>query len=334
MFTPLAAAMLLACGGREQGPCPDGSRLDGDRVTGQVCLDDEGRKVGPHVRDRPDGTPHERGGYGENGHRDGVWTRFHENGSKAREEHWANGFMHGPWAEWNVDGRKTLSGAYDQGRKHGKWWDWGPDGRPTELTTWFEGQMVGPAVAWFEDGDLKEVGHHENGVPVGLWVVFHDTGGVASRTPWRDGGKSGVEEVFTAGGLRLRETRFVAGRLEEERTWHLSGALERVRDGSGNDEILDLDGRRLKWCRQEDAGVRCEEWYDHGARRARYSLVELRKDGPYQTWHPNGAVASIGRYADVRRVGAWEFRAPDGTLQTARSGVYENGARVPGPSDD
>ena len=334
MRTPVLAVVLAGCVGGSDGPCPDGAVLEGDRIDGQVCVDPEGRKVGPHLRDRADGTPHERGQYGASGHRDGTWTRFHENGQRAREETWRDGFMHGPWAEWDAEGRKMLSGAYDQGRKHGKWWDWGPDGRPTELSTWKEGQLSGPAVAWFDGGDLKEVGHHEAGVPVGLWVVFHESGGVASTTPWREGAKEGTERVMTAGGRILRETRFVGGRLESEQTWHLSGAVERRRDASGNDEIVDRDGRRLKWCRAEGPGVLCEEWYPDGTPRARYRLVELRKDGAYATWHPDGTPASAGRYAEGRRVGPWEFRDPSGALLPARSGFFENGARTRGLTND
>jgi antitoxin component YwqK of YwqJK toxin-antitoxin module len=319
---------LSACGEDPLVDCPAGASVSGTPTEGLTCVDGEGEKVGPHRRDRPDGTPRERGQYDEAGHRTGTWLRFHPSGQKAREESWSRGFMHGPWAEWDAQGRKTLSGAFEQGGKHGKWWDWGPDGRPLELTTWSEGQMSGPAVAWFDDGDLKEAGHHELGVPVGLWVALHDSGGVASTTPWRDGTKHGLEQVRTPGGRLLRETRFEGGRIAAEQTWHLSGALERERSADGSDEIHDRDGARLKWCRPEPVGVRCEEWYADGTPRARYRLVQQRKHGAYATWHPEGTPAATGSYDAGRREGPWEFRAEDGALDAERSGVYARGARA------
>lgn len=326
----LLVLLLAACGGPVDGPCPAGSTPVGTMVEGLHCVDAHGTKVGPHLRDRPDGTPHERGQYGASGHRDGTWVRFHANGQKAREENWTDGFMHGPWAEWDAEGHKTLSGAYDRGRKHGKWWDWGPDGRPTELTTWEDGQQRGPAVSWFDDGDVEQVGHHDAGAPVGLWIAFHETGGVASLTPWKAGMKHGMESVLTAGGRPVRETLFEEGRMVREQTWHLSGAPERRRAADGSDEILDRDGRRLKWCRPEGAHMRCEEWYADGTPRARYALLDQRKDGAYRTWHPDGTPAATGSYVEGRREGRWEFRGPDGALQTERSGIYERGARARG----
>lgn len=328
MRIPLLVMGLSACGQPPDGGCPAGTTPTGDRAEGQTCVDAAGTKVGPHVRDRPDGTPWERGQYDETGHRTGAWIRFHPNGQKAREEAWSHGFMHGAWAEWDGDGHKLLSGAYVRGAKHGKWWDWGVDGRPLELTTWSEGQMSGPAVAWFDGGDLKEVGHHDQGVPVGLWVALHGSGGVASITPWRGGTKHGVEQVRGPGGALLRETRFDQGRIAAEQTWHLSGAPERRRAADGTDEILDRDGVRLKWCRPEGPVVRCEEWYADGTPRARYGLVEHRKHGPYRTWHPDGTPAAVGAYEQGRREGPWEFRAAGGALDADRSGVYARGARA------
>lgn len=328
MRIPLLVLGLSACGEDPPVDCPAGASAAGTLTEGMTCVDDQGRKVGPHRRDREDGTPHERGQYDETGHRTGTWLQFHANGQKSREASWSRGFMDGTWAEWDAEGRKTLSGAYALGGRHGKWWDWGPDGRPRELTSWSQGKMSGPAVAWFDDGDLKEVGHHADGVPVGLWVALHDSGGVASTTPWRAGTKHGLEEVRTPGGRLQRATRFEGGRIVEEQTWHLSGAPARRRDADGTDEILDPDGVRLKWCRPQAVGVGCEEWFADGAPRARYRLVDQRKHGPYMSWHAGGGVAAAGEYDAGRRGGRWEFRTEDGAIDATRSGTYARGARV------
>ena len=332
MHVPLLAIAFLGCRGELPVACPAGSVPVGTLREGVGCEDEDGKKVGPHVRDWPDGTPRERGQHGEAGHRTGTWTRFHENGQKAREEAWVDGFMDGAWAEWDADGNKRLSGAFVQGRRDGKWWDWGEDGQPRELTTWSDGVMAGPAVAWFDDGDLKQVGHHEAGVPVGLWMVMHETGGVASVTPWLKGSKHGAERVWTPGGRLTRETMFEAGAIRAEQTWHLSGSTARRRAADGSDLVQDRDGNRLKWCRPGDAGVLCEEWYADGTPKARFTLVERRKHGAYAAWHPDGSPAAEGAYSSGRREGRWVFRRGDGSVDGERSGMYTNGARAGGRS--
>lgn len=53
---------------------------------------------------------------------------------------------------------------------------------------------------------------------------------------------------------------------------------------------------------------------------------EVTREGPAMTWHPDGARASVGTYANNRKDGFWSTYYPDGSPQA--EGSYEIGVQA------
>ena len=75
------------------------------------------------------------------------------------------------------------------------------------------------------------------------------------------------------------------------------------------------------------------EFYRQDVRKERYQVVragsgELVKDGPFVAWNREGEKVQEGSYHDGRREGQWTFWNEDGSIDLARSGIYENDVRV------
>lgn len=76
-----------------------------------------------------------------------------------------------------------------------------------------------------------------------------------------------------------------------------------------------------------DANVHAT-FFEDGSPRSRATLSQGRLHGAARTWHRGHRPASEGEYVHGERQGPWRFRHPDGRLDEARSGYYENGVRV------
>ena len=60
--------------------------------------------------------------------RHGLFTAFHENGTKASELHYAHGAEHGESIDFHANGQIAAQGQYNEGKEHGLWRYWAEDG--------------------------------------------------------------------------------------------------------------------------------------------------------------------------------------------------------------
>ena len=60
----------------------------------------------------------------KNDKKDGLWTRWYENGQKEREGTYKDGKQDGLHTEWHESGQKCLEGTWEHGKKLSvKYWN-------------------------------------------------------------------------------------------------------------------------------------------------------------------------------------------------------------------
>jgi hypothetical protein len=97
---------------------------------------------------------------------------------------------------------------------------------------------------------------------------------------------------------------------------------------------------RDHWELHADSSITATEMYYRDVLKAEYSQGlgpngELVKEGPYKGWSRSGKKLEQGNYHNDKRDGPWSFWNEDGSIDTQRSGVYQNDVRIgPSPADD
>ena len=77
----------------------------------------------------------------------------------------------------------------------------------------------------------------------------------------------------------------------------------------------------------ELSGERTTCW-PNGTPREQATYSKGVRDGHCQRWHTDGTPRAEGRYQAGRMIDEWRFFGQEGSLDTARSGLYEAGTRV------
>lgn len=69
-------------------------------------------------------------------------------------------------------------------------------------------------------------------------------------------------------------------------------------------------------------------YFASGQIETRIEYQDGRREGLAQRWYADGSKLSEGRYVAGRMEGEWQFWNADGSIDRARSGTYQAGARV------
>ena len=77
----------------------------------------------------------------------------------------------------------------------------------------------------------------------------------------------------------------------------------------------------------EFSGLRTTCW-PNGTPREQATYAKGLREGDCQRWHADGTPRAKGRYEAGRMIDEWRFFDEEGSLDTARSGLYEAGTRV------
>ena len=77
----------------------------------------------------------------------------------------------------------------------------------------------------------------------------------------------------------------------------------------------------------ELSGMRTTCW-PNGTPREKATYSDGLRDGHCQRWHTDGTPRAEGRYEAGRMIDEWRFYDDLGSLDAARSGLYERGERV------
>jgi hypothetical protein len=123
----------------------------------------------------------------KDGHYDGVFTTFHDNGSKHTVQHYANRNAHGPGAGWNPDGTLSYTLQYREGKQDGTWTHWYANGKKHSETNYVNGQYHGRDTLWHENGQIAGVNDYKDGVKHGREAAWNMKGELQYDRVYKDG---------------------------------------------------------------------------------------------------------------------------------------------------
>jgi len=75
----------------------------------------------------------------------------------------------------------------------------------------------------------------------------------------------------------------------------------------------------------DDGGVRISR-HGNGAPKESTCFVDGLRDGPTTRWYADGQLRAEGLFEHGEMVGEWIWYRPDGEVDLARSGLYQDGA--------
>lgn len=108
--------------------------------------------------------------------KDGVETKYSENGSKAWEGSWKNGKKSGTWRFFYADGQIKSQTTFGGPRQLATMTFWHPNGQVSLQGPAIDGVRQGRWRIWHKDGTLAEEGDFVGSVREGPWKVYSDDG--------------------------------------------------------------------------------------------------------------------------------------------------------------
>lgn len=146
----------------------------------------------------------------ENGHREGRWTTWHENGKISSESdfeasamtyhamYFPNGTMRfkgtyskgrldGMVSAWYPSGTPQSETEFFQGQRHGKRTLWDQEGNVLYSSFYTAGQLDGPAIWWYNNGQKRWATYHKKGQKWGVWTQWTRNGRIIGQSDWEEG---------------------------------------------------------------------------------------------------------------------------------------------------
>jgi antitoxin component YwqK of YwqJK toxin-antitoxin module len=280
--------------------CPDGAKLTGSPSSRQAyCYASDGMH-GPSASWDDQGNLIELGLH-DRGKREGQWTRFHPDGSKAQVSHWHLGNMHGATSSWYPGGARQDEGSYLDGRPDGTFTSWAPDGKELGSFTMENGN--GTFRGWHANGQLSFEQVMAHGQAHGAHTSWHPNGQKASEMTFARDLPVGKSTHWDDQGRKTVEGQYLRGNMDGDWTYYdATGAIERVDTYRDSDQVASVDyqdGAPLadKLPAQGDCAT------DQGAREAWTEATGKRLDddgGCFERARHFGGVVIVGGFAHDR----------------------------------
>ena len=236
------------------------------------------------------------------------------------------GLRLGEWTFWHRNQSIEKKGRYDdQGRETGEWIEYYPSQIEKARMTYVAGQLDGPVQVWHEKGTLATKGQYAGGKKVGLWETFHDNGAPATRATYVDGQLDGEAVGWYPDGTESERARYRAGsHIGTIEAFYPSG---KVRARKTMDERGVPQGDSLEWF--EDGQLKAikrygpdgrehgleETYHADGALASVRTFAEGQLVGIARGWHAGGQLWYEGQYLANQRHGIWRYYHPDGSRQ-------------------
>ena len=71
-------------------------------------------------------------------------------------------------------------------------------------------------------------------------------------------------------------------------------------------------------------------YYTNGQKKESTRFSRGHRHGHTVRWYPDGSLKAEGSFFEGRMEGEWTWMTPEGQLDEARSGTYEDGQRISG----
>jgi antitoxin component YwqK of YwqJK toxin-antitoxin module len=225
----------------------------------------------------------------EGGEATGLWTEWHQNGQKKSEITWAGSETRtGPARIWYPNGRLSNEGTFDANVPVGVHTRYYPNGQLHVTETYVDGVIEGSLLEFYDTGAKKKEGELSANKQVGPWISYYPDGAKQSEGDYADDVQVGTWTFWHPTGEVMQESNYVDGKI--------LGISQRLHpDGSLEAELTYVDG-----------------------------LLE----GQVTQTYPDGKTRSSGLWKEGLRTGEWSFFHPDGSLDSLRSGYFEENQRV------
>lgn len=257
--------------GRLDGLCERWHRSTGKRWITETLKN--GRNVGDYTEWWPDGSVKNVAHYDEDGFKIGDWARYHENGKKAKEEHFEDGLHEGEEIYWNSKGDMIARTFYKDGKQDGVYERWYDNDKPEARSEFKNGRLHGEAIAWWANGDLLRKTHYVNGVEVGPREEWYESGNKARIVNYNENGEKNGEEIEY---WDLAEGRNPIGHIARWKDGKADGLQEYFR-ANGAPE------RREMWKDGKKNGL-SESFWGEGVLRERANYKNNERHGITETF--------------------------------------------------
>jgi len=228
-------------------------------------------------------------------------------------EHYLAGKKNGISQEFYMDGKLKLSSFYKDDKLHGAWYENYPDGNKKMLGQYANGLKTGTWTVYHENGKKKMTGKFINDKMEGLWQNFTPEGNLESEGPFVDNSQKGIWKYYEKNGqLKARYT--LEGGMANGTGWiYENGKLIGEGNFTGLPGNVKINGMY-------------KEFYPNGTVKSEGEYMLSRKTKAFKEYYPTGALMAEGEYMNNKRNGLWKFYQKDGkTRDQEQSGYYMMG---------
>ncbi len=295
----------------------------------------DGRRIDEWLIKYPNGNPHSRGNYDQNGQRTGNWTFWFGHGQKKLEAHFINNLATGHWIFWHGNGIKRLEGDYFNDLKTGFFTEWYDNGKKKLEGNFLNNQKTGHWVIWYDNENKKEEGEYLHDEKTGPWTEWYTTGIKKSQGNYLHGKETGHWVMWQTNENKKAEGDYLHGKETGLWTiWKFPNTDQKTEEGNY------LDGQKTglwtTWYyggQKEDQGEyllgkktgRWTNWYDNGKKEKEGKYLHNEKTGPWTIYYESGQKKKEGEYIEGLKTGLWKVYFND---QKVEEGEYLEGLKT------
>jgi antitoxin component YwqK of YwqJK toxin-antitoxin module len=123
-------------------------------------------------------------GYLKNGHKQGLWINWYQDGKLQSKKGWKNDFLQGKFKYWYPNGKLKVKGQTKGREVDGVWRQFYRNGNKHHESINNVGKLVSHKI-WKINGELCEESKVENGT--GTYVLYDENGSQIKRVTFKDG---------------------------------------------------------------------------------------------------------------------------------------------------
>lgn len=237
---------------------------------------------------------------------------YHANSTLKLVKNWLDGRPDGGFKTWFPNGLVKRMGNFERGELNGSLKEFWKIGSTSLEANYEHGKLHGRVAEYFADDKLKDESYWLQGNQVGTHRVWSLTETLVLQEEYQAGVQDGTYLAFypSTGEHRI-EGGYLAGKKSGLwRGWSEDGVLV--------GEETFLEGERHGTRRAFVKGILVERLeFDQGV-----------KHGQQFEFYEGGAKRSEGRMQQGKRVEAWSYWNPDGSLLTKLTGTYSDDKKI------
>jgi antitoxin component YwqK of YwqJK toxin-antitoxin module len=123
-------------------------------------------------------------GYLKNGHKQGLWINWYQDGKLQSKKGWKNDFLQGKFKYWYPNGKLKVKGQTKGREVDGVWRQFYRNGNKHHESINNVGKLVSHKI-WKINGELCQESKVENGT--GTFVLYDENGSQIKRVTFKDG---------------------------------------------------------------------------------------------------------------------------------------------------